>query len=127
MRKLPGEIMKFTDRATMLYFSWAKTLTAKALQHIYLDIGGSRGGGRARRTPPMGPNSFVFTYIFTKKCPRWRSTPPPQRVHAPLREILDPPLLDNVISATVVIEVTDLMRALHDELQINVMMFEKIM
>ena len=42
-------------------------------------------GGRARRTLPMGPNSFVFAYIFTEKCPRQRSTPP-------LREILDPPL-----------------------------------
>ena len=53
-------------------------------------IGGSRGGGRARRTPPppppTGPNSFVFAYIFTEKCPRRRSTPP-------LREILDPPLI----------------------------------
>ena len=25
----------------------------------------------------MGPNSFVFAYIFTKKRPRRRSTPPP--------------------------------------------------
>ena len=39
-------------------------------------IGGSRGG-RARRTPPhMEPNSFVFAYIFTEKCPRQRSMPP---------------------------------------------------
>ena len=47
-------------------------------------IGGSRGGVPGAR-PPMGPNSFVFAYIFTEKCPRRRST-------APLREILDPPL-----------------------------------
>ena len=26
--------------------------------------------------PPTGPNYFVFAYIFTKKCPRQRSTPP---------------------------------------------------
>ena len=26
--------------------------------------------------PPMGPNSFVFTYIFTEKYPHQRSTPP---------------------------------------------------
>ena len=40
-----------------------------------LCIGGSRG--RARRTPPpTGPNSFVFTYIFTKKRPLRRFTPP---------------------------------------------------
>ena len=43
--------------------------------------------------PPMGPNPFVFAYIFAKKYLRQRSTPPPpQQVHAPLREILDPPL-----------------------------------
>ena len=36
------------------------------------------GRGRAGRTaPPMGPNSFIFAYIFTEKCPCWRSTPPP--------------------------------------------------
>ena len=41
-------------------------------------------GGRAGRTPsPMGLNSFVFAYIFTKKHLRQRSMPPPQRVHAP--------------------------------------------
>ena len=39
-----------------------------------------------------GPNSFVFTYIFTKKRPRRRLAPPP-RVGAPLYwEILDTPL-----------------------------------
>ena len=26
--------------------------------------------------PPTAPNSFIFAYIFTKKCPRRRSTPP---------------------------------------------------
>ena len=39
-------------------------------------IGGSREGGVPGARPPMGPNSFVFAYIFTKKCPRRRSTPP---------------------------------------------------
>ena len=34
----------------------------------------------------MGPNSFIFAYIFAEKCPRRGST-------APLREIQDPPLL----------------------------------
>ena len=48
-------------------------------------IGGSRGACRAH-APPTGPNSFVFAYIFAKKCPCRRSTPP-------LREILDPPLI----------------------------------
>ena len=36
--------------------------------------------------PPTGPNSF----IFTKKCLHWRSTPP--KTGPPPREILDPPL-----------------------------------
>ena len=35
-------------------------------EHL-LFIGGSRG--RAQCTPPTGPNSFIFTYIFTEKCP----------------------------------------------------------
>ena len=37
-------------------------------------IGGSRG--RAGAYPPTGPNSFVFAYIFTEKCPCRRKTPP---------------------------------------------------
>ena len=43
--------------------------------------------------PPTGPNSFVFTHVFAKKCPCWRLVPPPTRVGAPQREILDPPLV----------------------------------
>ena len=39
--------------------------------------------------PPTVSNSFVFTYVFAKKCPRRRSAPP-QRLGAPQREILDP-------------------------------------
>ena len=38
-------------------------------------IGRSRGP--AQRTPPTGPNSFVFTCILTEKHPHRRSTPPP--------------------------------------------------
>ena len=57
-----------------------------------LIIGGS-GGRRVRRTPPpMGPNSFIFAYIFTEKHLCQRSMPP-QWVHTPLQEILDLPLL----------------------------------
>ena len=33
-------------------------------------------GGRVGAHPTMGPDSFVFTYIFTEKHPRRRSTPP---------------------------------------------------
>ena len=37
-----------------------------------VDLGGGVPGERL----PIGPNSFVFAYIFTKKCPCRRSTPP---------------------------------------------------
>ena len=30
----------------------------------------------AHAPPPTVPNSFVFAYIFAKKYPHWRSTPP---------------------------------------------------
>ena len=53
-------------------------------------IGGS--GGACRRTsPPTGPNSFIFAYIFTEKCSRWRPKPPKMGPR-PLRKILDPAL-----------------------------------
>ena len=42
--------------------------------------------------PPTGPNSFVFTYVFTGKHLCRRLAPPPMRVGAPQREILDLPL-----------------------------------
>ena len=35
------------------------------------DLGGVPGA-----RPPMGPNSFVFAYIFSKKHPCWRTMPP---------------------------------------------------
>ena len=50
------------------------------------------GGACPVHAPPMGPNSFIFAYIFTKKCPHQRSMPPPNGCMPPLREILDPPL-----------------------------------
>ena len=49
--------------------------------NIFISIGRSRGACPVH-TPPMGPNSFVFAYIFTEKCPRQRSMLP-QWVHAP--------------------------------------------
>ena len=41
---------------------------------------------------PTGPNSFIFTYIFTKKNPHQRSISPQNGSH-PLWEILDLPLV----------------------------------
>ena len=43
--------------------------------HIF-HIGGSRGAYRVQ-APHTGPNSFIFAYIFAKKHPHQRSTPPP--------------------------------------------------
>ena len=33
--------------------------------------------------PPTGPNSFIFTYVFTKKHLCQRLVPPPMRVGTP--------------------------------------------
>ena len=44
----------------------------KLLKYTLADLGGRAG----RTPPPMGPYSFVFTYIFTKRCPHRRSMPP---------------------------------------------------
>ena len=42
-------------------------------------------GGCAGHTPsPMGPNSFVFAYIFTKKCLHQRSMPLLMGAHSPM-------------------------------------------
>ena len=54
-------------------------------------IGGS-GGMCQRMPPPTGPNSFIFAYIFTEKCPRWRPKPPQNGSMPPLWKILDPAL-----------------------------------
>ena len=54
-------------------------------------IGGSRGGGCRMHAHPTGSNSFIFAYIFAKKCP-CRGSMPPQWVHASPWEILDLPL-----------------------------------
>ena len=43
--------------------------------------------------PPTGSNSFIFAYVFTEKCLRWKLLPPQQlSTPPPQREILDPPL-----------------------------------
>ena len=60
-----------------------------------MGIGGSRGG-RARRTPPYGTQFFCFCIHFPQKVPT-SEVHTPQRVHAPLQEILDPPLMGFII------------------------------
>ena len=59
----------------------------ESMNHSVL-IGGSRGG-RAGACPPTGPNSFIFAYIFTEKCPHWRPKPPKMGPRPPLQKILD--------------------------------------
>ena len=40
-----------------------------------VSISGSGGGGMLGTCPPVGPNSFVFAYIFVEKHPHQGSTP----------------------------------------------------
>ena len=63
------DIMKLSHPCNMVYITLA-------------DLGGVPG---ARPPPPMGPNSFIFAYIFTEKCPRRRSTPPLTGARPPMR------------------------------------------
>ena len=72
----------------MIYFTLAYYFT------LTVTIGGSRRACQVHTPSPMGPNSFVFAYIFAKKHPCWRSTSLPlTAARPPLREILDPPLV----------------------------------
>ena len=57
-------------------------------QYALADLGGCAG----HMPPPMGPNSFIFAYIFTKKHPCQRSMPLLMGAR-PLWEIPDPPLV----------------------------------
>ena len=45
--------------------------------------------------PPTGPNSFVFTYVFTKSACVGGWCPLQRGLASPKREILDPPLIVN--------------------------------
>ena len=47
-------------------------------------------GGAAGASPPTGSNSFIFAYVFAKKCPHRRSALPPNGSAPPQRDILDP-------------------------------------
>ena len=59
----------------------------------FMFIGGSRGGRAGHTPPPTGPNSFIFTYIFTEKHLRQGIHTLPNGSTPPLLEILDPPLM----------------------------------
>ena len=50
-----------------------------------------QGGAAGTRPPTTGSISFIFAYVFAKNGMHRRLVPP-QRVGAPQREILDPPL-----------------------------------
>ena len=51
------------------------------LQRTYIYTLADPGG--AADAPPIGSNSFIFTYVFAKKCPRWTSAPPPNGSASP--------------------------------------------
>ena len=51
------------------------------LEHHHWWIQGGTAG-TCPPPPPTGSISFIFAYIFAKKCMRWRSAPP-QQVGAP--------------------------------------------
>ena len=70
-----------------IYFkelTYTKELNTCILKPL-ADPGGAAG---TPPHPPTGSNSFIFAYVFTEKCLRRRSAPPPR----PQWEILDPPL-----------------------------------
>ena len=50
------------------------------LQRTYIYTLADPGGAA---DPPMGSNSFIFTCIFAKKRPRWRSASPPMARRPP--------------------------------------------
>ena len=68
-------------RVRILNFPWERGAD-KIRINMLLCIGGSRGCAGCT-PPPMGPNSFVFAYIFTKKHLHQRSMPPPNRCTPP--------------------------------------------
>ena len=53
------------------------------LASICIYIGGSRGVPPTH-APPTGSISFIFTYVFTKKCTYRRSVPSPMGQHPPM-------------------------------------------
>ena len=62
----------------------------RALAYLHTKFSGAR-------YPSTGPNSFVFTYIFTKQCPHQRSTPPPKTgPHPPRRNPGSAPALGHL-------------------------------
>ena len=63
-------------------FTW-KCAVEMCCIRVYYISGGSTYKGSRRVPPPTGPNSFVFTYVFTKKHLCQRLAPPPMRVGAP--------------------------------------------
>ena len=89
-------IVKLTACFISVTFSNPRVHSVNLLkfQQETISIGGSRGALPA--PPPTGSISFIFAYVFAKKCMRQRLAPPPptgRRPPPPQREILDPPLI----------------------------------
>ena len=60
--------------------NWVNVPNRAQCTHL---TGGSGGGPAGCTAPPMGPNSFIFAYIFTKKRLHRRSTSPLMGAHPP--------------------------------------------
>ena len=86
------------------HYSLYLTLLTDFLPSYCVSLADLGEGCAGRTPPPMGPNSFIFTYIFTKKHPCWRSMPP-------LTDASPPPT-GNPGSATLCVCVCDLIRLL---------------
>ena len=81
------------DRQTNMYKIFTCPLSRMVKRDTDLLAALADPGGRRRHVspPPTGSISFILAYVFAKKCTHRRLVPP-QRVGAPQREILDPPL-----------------------------------
>ena len=76
------------------FYSVKNNFYSKRFQHIMLTVADPGGGVPPARAPPKGPDSFVLTYKFFETEPPRELAPPLRGWRPPLREILDPPLVD---------------------------------
>ena len=83
---------KYPQFKVLLFFNSGRNLKRSLPQWLGADHWWIQGGA-VSVCPPTGSISFVFAYVFAKKCTCRRSAPPQQVDAPPQQEILDPPLL----------------------------------